>query len=77
MCDTIRLKGGNSLETVEDFERHFQVDAGLWKHEYYGDIDPKSCLCQLNLERFMEDKKDIFEYDLCDWREIDGSNNCK
>lgn len=70
MCDTIHLKNGVSVETVEDFEREFHEDADDWKCEAYKDINRTSCLCQLDLDRFMSNKEGRFYYDCGDWIEL-------
>lgn len=69
MCDTIRMKNGNDIETVEQFEKHFNVNADNLKYDYYDKLSRDSCLCQIDLEKFMSNKHD-FEYDCGDWWEV-------
>jgi len=68
MCDTIRLKNGNDIESVEQFEKHFEVKADNYKYDYYDEIVKDACLCQIDLEEFFSKRKD-FKLDCGDWWE--------
>ena len=60
---------GREIETVKEFEQEFKVDANAWKDNSYSNIDPDSCLCQLDLISFMSNKSDRFRHRDMDWVE--------
>lgn len=60
MCQIILLKNGDELETISDVETFFNQSLLKYKETYYKSLDKDSCLCQINLDSFMSDKKDRF-----------------
>jgi hypothetical protein len=62
MCVTIKPKNGEEIETVEEFEKYFNIDATAYADKHYGNkIKYKACLCQLDLDSFFKNKNFTFE----------------
>lgn len=53
MCQTIRFPDGLDVESINDFERVFEVDAEDYKHKSYGELHKDCCMCPLDLEKFL------------------------
>ena len=69
MCIVIRLKNGDEIETVSQFEDYFKVDALDYIDKSYKQIDSDYCLCCLDVNGFFAEHPQLpFEY-TGDWRE--------
>lgn len=56
MCETIRLKNRNKIETIIQFENYFKINADKLKYDSSDKIDKKCCLCPIDLDKFLKDK---------------------
>lgn len=69
MCVAIHMKDGKDIETVKDFEEHFDVDADNYidpSYQDYQQLNRDACLCQVDLDEFFIKNPKIeerFEYD--------------
>jgi hypothetical protein len=73
MCQTIRLKNGDEIETVGEFEAYFgeflEFSMLQYVEPYYSNIDSDYCLCCLDIKRFFADHPNLsFEF-TGDWWE--------
>lgn len=68
MCTNIVAIDGTHIETVEELEKHFKLDATPFLLHYYKKLTRESCLCQIDLDACLEGRK--FEKGFLNWREI-------
>ena len=69
MCSSIRLKNGNDVQSVRQFQVTFKVDAK--KYGFNGNEDfVDCCMCEIDLEQFFKDHpKHKFYYEYGEWWE--------
>lgn len=59
MCTVIHLNTGHDIETVEDFQKFFEltdIEIEVLTDPDYQNAPPDACLCCLNLDEYMQTK---------------------
>lgn len=69
------MKNGKEVETVRDFEEHFNVNADEYidpSYQDYQQLNRDACLCQVDLDAFFNKNPNLrgnFEFDGDYWEE--------
>jgi len=69
MCTTIKLQDGTIIETVSEFETHFQTDT---EYRESSVVKGSDCLCRVNIDDYFEDFSELgYTYDIVkmEWQE--------